>query len=152
MVTSQGEARDILSLSWRMMEKPDVSPAQPCQLLHPPALSLPRQPLHPGTRLAPNKAAASEEARRYGPHFVKPFAHKMDLAEWKIPSSVSGLQKTIFHVEPLSDARTKLTGFFSILLRQPGPLRKRGSLPDSLPFSIHNIPDEGVLDEKTASC
>jgi len=38
-----------------------------------------------------SKAAASEEARRYGPNFVKPFARIMDLGEWKIPSSVSGL-------------------------------------------------------------
>jgi len=53
------------------------------------------------------KAAASEEARRYHPHFVWPFARRMDLGERKIPSSAS---------EPLSDARTMLAVFFSILL------------------------------------
>ena len=41
--------------------------------------------------------------------------------------------------------------FFSILLGQPGPLRKGGSLPDSLSLCIHDIPDEGVLDEKAAA-
>ena len=33
---------------------------QPRRLLHPSALSLPRQPLHPGTRLVPGKAAAPQ--------------------------------------------------------------------------------------------
>ena len=68
-------------------KRPDFSPAQPWRLLHPPALSLPRQPLRPGTRLVPSKAAASEAARR-----------------------------TLRYVEPLSEARTKLADFFSILL------------------------------------
>ena len=40
----------------------------------------------------------------------------MDLGEWKIPSSASGLGETLFSVERLSDARTPLAGFFSILL------------------------------------
>ncbi len=35
-----------------------VLTGQPRRLLHPPALSLPRQPLRPGTRLGPGKAAA----------------------------------------------------------------------------------------------
>ena len=43
------------------------------------------------------KAAASKEARRYHPHFVWPFARKMDLGERRISSSTS---------KPLSDART----------------------------------------------
>ena len=63
-----------------------------------------------------SEAAASEEARRYVPHFVKPFARRMDLGEWNIPSSASGLRKTLFNVEPLSDARTPLADFFNILL------------------------------------
>jgi hypothetical protein len=42
-------------------KRPDFSPAQPRRLLHPPALSLPRQPLHPGTCLFPNKADASDQ-------------------------------------------------------------------------------------------
>ena len=40
----------------------------------------------------------------------------------------------------------------TILLAQPGPLRKGGSLPDPLPFCIYDIPDESVLDEKAAPC
>jgi hypothetical protein len=40
-------------------KRPRFSPAQPRRLFHPPALSLPRQPLHPRTRLVPSKAAAS---------------------------------------------------------------------------------------------
>jgi len=70
---------------------PDISPAQPWRLLHPPALSLPRQTLCPGTRLFPYKAAASEEAR-----------------------------PTLRYVEPLSDAKTMLADFFSILRERSG--------------------------------
>ena len=47
--------------SHRMLKKPTFSPAQSRRLLHPPALSLPRQPLRPGTRLGPVKAAASNQ-------------------------------------------------------------------------------------------
>jgi hypothetical protein len=54
-----------------------------------------------------SKAAASKEARRCRPHFVWPFARRMDLGERKIPSSAS---------EPLSEARTTPVDFFSILL------------------------------------
>ena len=61
------------------------------------------------------KAAASEEARRYVPHFVGPFAFAMGLGEWKNPSSVSDFRETGIRVEPLSDARTTLADFFSIL-------------------------------------
>jgi hypothetical protein len=42
----------------RILKKATFSPAQPWRLLHPPALSLPRQPLSPGPRLVPGKAAA----------------------------------------------------------------------------------------------
>ena len=55
-----------------------------------------------------SKAAASEEARRYQPHFVWPFAHSMGLGERKIPSSTS---------EPLNDARTTLADFLNILFK-----------------------------------
>lgn len=55
-------------------------------------------------------------------------------------------------VEPLREARTTLTACFSILLRQPGPLREGRSLPDSLSLGIHDIPDESILDKKAASC
>ena len=60
------------------------------------------------------KAAASEEARRYGPHFVEPFALAIGLGERESPSSAFDFRKTL--VEPLSDARTPLADFFSILL------------------------------------
>jgi hypothetical protein len=50
---------------------------------------LTRQPWRAETRLVPSKAAASEETRR-----------------------------TLRYVEPLSDARTPLADFFSILLEQ----------------------------------
>ena len=42
-------------------KRPDFSPAQPRRLFHPPALSLPRQTLCPGTRLFPSKAATSDQ-------------------------------------------------------------------------------------------
>jgi hypothetical protein len=80
-----------------------------------------------------SKAAASEEARRYGPHFVWPFARRMDLGERISPASVSDLRKVLFNVEPLSDARPtpgerrvsarqgwagEKSDFFSILLNR----------------------------------
>jgi len=61
-------------------------------------------------------AAASEEARRYLPHFVRPFALHMILGERKNPLSVLDPSGCYPHVEPLSDARRKLADFFSILL------------------------------------
>jgi len=57
-----------------------------------------------------SKAAASEEVRRYAPHFVGPFVPRMDLGERISPSSASDFRKTL--VEPLSDARTMLADFF----------------------------------------
>jgi len=62
-----------------------------------------------------SKAAASEEARRYVPHFVWPFTPRMGLGERISPTSVSDL-RVLFNVEPMSDARTKPADFFSILL------------------------------------
>ena len=47
-------------------KSPDFSPARPRQLFHPPALSLPRQPLHPETRRSAGKAAASYHVLRGG--------------------------------------------------------------------------------------
>jgi hypothetical protein len=76
----------------------------------------PAQPWRAETRLLPSKAAASEEARRYVPHFVLPFTTRMDLGERIGPASVSELRNVLFNVEPLSEARTKLADFFSILL------------------------------------
>jgi hypothetical protein len=63
-----------------------------------------------------SKAAASEEARRYEPHFVWPFTSRMDLGERISPDSVSDLREVCLNVEPLSEARTKLADIFSILL------------------------------------
>ena len=40
----------------------------------------------------------------------------MDLGERISPSSVSNIRKALFNVEPLSEARTPLADFFSILL------------------------------------
>ena len=45
----------------RMFKRPDFSPSQPRRLLHPPALSLLRHTLHPGTRRSAGKAAASDQ-------------------------------------------------------------------------------------------
>src|SRR5256885_11644174 len=56
----------------------------------------PAQPWRAETRLSPSKAATSEEARR-----------------------------TLRYVEPLSDARTMLAGFFSILLAPLGEISRR---------------------------
>src|SRR4029077_19314986 len=72
-------------------KRPDFSPAQPRRAK---------------TRLIPVKAAVSEEARRYLPHFVRPFALHMILGERKNPLSVLGPSGRYPHVEPLSDART----------------------------------------------
>ena len=55
----------------------------------------PAQPWRAETRLVPSKAAASEEARR-----------------------------TLRYVEPLSDARTPLADFFSILLGAGGQCQR----------------------------
>src|SRR5882672_706999 len=82
-------------------KSPDISPAQPRRA---------------NTRRSAGKAAASEEARRYKPHFVWPFTPRMDLGERISPASVSDLRKVLFNVELLSDARTPLADFFSVLL------------------------------------
>ena len=67
-----------------------------------------------------SKAAASEEARRYGPHFVEQFALPIDLGERKNPFNFPNIRGVLLSVEPLSDARTPLADFFSILLRVGG--------------------------------
>jgi hypothetical protein len=50
----------------RMLKKATISPSQPWRLFHPLALSLPRQPLSPETRLVPGKAAAIYHLLRGG--------------------------------------------------------------------------------------
>ena len=77
-------------LSNRLLKQLPVLTRPTRRLLHPPALSLPRQPLCPGTRLIPSKAAASEGPQAY----------------------------PLGYVEGLNDARTMLAGFFSILLER----------------------------------
>lgn len=54
------------------------------------------------------KAAASIEAKRYGPYFVEPFALAMNLSE---RISLFNIRGVPLNVELLSDARTMLTGF-----------------------------------------
>ncbi len=77
----------------RMLKKAAFSPAQPWRVLHPPSMNLPRQPLHPGTRLVPSKAAAPQ---------------------------LTLVSRFTFHASRFtaagSEARTKLADFFSILL------------------------------------
>ena len=64
--------------SRRMRKKATISPSQPWRLFHPPALRLPRQPLHPGTCLVPDKAAANYHFIRDGwddPNCARYFSH-----------------------------------------------------------------------------
>ena len=85
-------------------KRPDFSPAQPRRVK---------------TRRSAGKAAASEEARRYVPHFV--WAVRPCNGSWrteKPPTAFMTSMKLLLKVEPLSDARTQLADFFSILLVQ----------------------------------
>jgi len=83
-------------------KRPDFSPAQPRRAK---------------TRRSASKAAASEEARRYVPHFVGPFALLIwILANGKAPTVFPTSEKFPFRVEPLREARTPLADFFSVLL------------------------------------
>jgi hypothetical protein len=52
----------------------------------------------------------------------------MDRGERIGPSSTSGLRNGLFSVEPLSDARTPLADFFSILLEAPHVYFPQGRL------------------------
>src|SRR6185503_19902072 len=90
----------------RMLKKATFSPAQPQRAQ---------------TRCSAGKAAASEEARRYLPHFVRPFTLHMIPGERKTPLSILGSLRRYPHVEPLTDARTMLADFFSILFRHVLP-------------------------------
>ena len=66
-----------------------------------------------------SKAAASEEARRYIPHFV--WAVRPCNGSWrtdKHPLVLPTSESLILYVEPLSDARTPLADFLSILIAE----------------------------------
>jgi hypothetical protein len=65
-----------------------------------------------------SRVAVSEEAGRYGPHFVGPFARAIDFSERESPFIASDLRTNL--VEPLSDAGTMPGDFFSILLKVSG--------------------------------
>jgi hypothetical protein len=84
-----------------------------------------RRPAHLGQQ--ENTAQDAQNGRSARPQRAKgrggtyrtscvPSAHKMDLGERISPSSVSNIRKALFNVEPLSEARTMLADFFSILL------------------------------------
>ena len=63
-----------------------------------------------------SKAAASEDRRRYRPHFVGPFART--IGSWrteKIPLVLPTSKNLTRYVEDLNDARTKLAACFNIL-------------------------------------
>ena len=51
-----------------------------------------------------------------------PFALIMGLGERKSPSRLPASETLLLRVEPLSEARTKLVDFFSILLVEPADL------------------------------
>ncbi len=53
----------------RCSKRPDVSPPNPGRYFTHPPLSLPRQPLHPGTRLVPGKAEANYHSYGVGGFF-----------------------------------------------------------------------------------
>ena len=71
-----------------------VQPNRPSRVLKKATFS-PAQPRRAKTRCSAGKAAASEEARRYSPHFVWPFAFAMGLGERKNPYSASDLRGTL---------------------------------------------------------
>jgi hypothetical protein len=76
------------------------------------ATILTRPPRCAETHRSTGTAAASEEARRYIPSSLDPRA-SITCAR------IGSLPPLAAHVEPLSDARTPLADFFSILLEDP---------------------------------
>jgi hypothetical protein len=103
----------------------------------------PAQPRHAKTCRSTGKAAASEEARRYVPHFVWAVRPKMDPGERKTPFTISILRPALPKVEPLSEVRTPLgercvlahqgwegekSDFFSILVEAVGVMGVRQSI------------------------
>ena len=95
-------------------KRPAFSPAQPWRLLHPPALSLPRQPLRPGTRLVPSKAAAARLT------LVSRFTVLGSEARTPL-----GERCVLAHLGEVGENRD----FFSILLESTVPFRQRGDGP-----------------------
>jgi hypothetical protein len=69
------------------------------RLLHPPALSLPRQPLHPMPRLSPGKAAGEKRPKAYPSHPPTPNCRRNSFP--------------MGYVEDCFDLRTPLEGCFS---------------------------------------
>src|SRR3979411_106239 len=84
--------------------------AQKGQTSHPPNPGAPRR--------AVPQARPQRAKRRGGTNRTScgPFAPRMDLGERISPSSTSDLRNALFSDEPLNDARTMLSHFFSILL------------------------------------
>jgi len=66
------------------------------------------------------RPARPQRAKRYGPHFVYPFALAMNLGERISPFSISNIRGVPLNVDLLSDARTTLASFFSILPMKEG--------------------------------
>jgi hypothetical protein len=86
-------------LSNRLLKQPTVLTRPTQQLLHPPALSLPRQPLRPRTRLFSAKASGEKQPEAYLSH-----------------PPTSTCQSSSFpmgYVEDSIDLRTPLEGCFS---------------------------------------
>ena len=77
---------------------PDFSPSQPWRLFHPPALRLPRQTLHPGTRLIPSKAAANY-------HFIRGGWDDPTCAQLSHPPYPPIASQSISRDVPLAQAR-----------------------------------------------
>ena len=77
---------------------------------HPPNPSAPRRALS----LAMPQRAKRQEGTN--PTSCGPFAPGVGPGERKTPSSAPIYEEFLINVEPLSDARTPLAGFFSILL------------------------------------
>ena len=119
----------------RMLKKTTFSPSQPWRLLHPPALSLPRQPLRPGTRLVPSKAAGESKPEEVQTALrVGRSPLQMDLGKRISSSTVCRFGEALCNVEDFDEPRTtrekervsarrgwagEESGFFSILLSLP---------------------------------
>ena len=95
-------------------KRSSFSPAQPWRLLHPPALSLPRQPLRPGTHLVPSKAAGEKEPEAY------PQGRTVRRIRSTTSVRAAELVRRPGPVEDFDELRTLLADVFSILLNIRG--------------------------------